>query len=237
MKRILIAIPVTSGDWDEVMLKLCTDVANSTTHLEVRHLEKGVDELESALDEGLVVGPLLEILAGESENFDGVIVDCYSDPGVYAARELLQKPVIGIGEAAEYLACAIGNRIGIVTTSERTRFTIEEKSRARGTKDRIVDLRCWGDSPLGLLSNDAHALAGLKEQVNLMRSENAVDTVIIACGSNLALEFNISKEVGLPVVVPEQAAVKVMEAILECNLPVSPAFPSPAHWVKLPSND
>lgn len=227
MKRILIAIPVTSAEWDDVMLKLCQEVASESTSLAVAHLKDGVAELESSLDEARVVGPLLELLAERADVFDGIVVDCYDDPGVPAARELLQKPVIGIGEAAEFLACAIGHRIGVVTTSERTRRPLEEKARARGTLDRIVSVKCWGDSPLELLSDDERALERLKQLVDEMRRDATVDTVIIACGSNLALGCNLSEELDIPVIVPEQAAVKMMEAILDLRLPVSRAYPSP----------
>jgi len=227
MKRILIAIPVTSAEWDDVMLGLCQEVASESTSVTVAHLKDGVEELESSLDEARVVGPLLQLLGERANSFDGVVVDCYDDPAVPAARELLQKPVIGIGEAAEFLACAIGHRIGIVSTSERTRRTIEEKARGRGTLERIVSVECWGDSPLELLSDDERALEGLKRLVDGMRKDAAVDTVIIACGSNLALGRDLSEELGIPVIVPEQAAVKMMEAILALRLPVSPAYPSP----------
>lgn len=222
--RILVVIPVTTDQWDPVMSRLCEQVKSPTTDLTVAHLDEGVAELESSVDIARVSGPLLDYLEKNIESFDGVIVDCYSDPAVSAARELLQKPVLGVGEAAEYLACAVGHRIGIVASSERTWRHIKEQARIRGTADRIAAIRCWGASPLGLMDDDEGALRFLRTHVEEMHRTAAIDTVIISCGSNLALDRDLSAELGLPLVVPEQAAVKMMEAVLPCRLPVSPAY-------------
>src|SRR5438034_9740033 len=80
MRRILVAIPVSSDEWDPVILRLCQAVANHSTQLAVAHLERGVTELESSLDEALVTEPLLQLLSERADTFDGVIVDCYIDP-------------------------------------------------------------------------------------------------------------------------------------------------------------
>jgi allantoin racemase len=227
MRRILVAIPVSSDEWDPVILRLCQAVANHSTQLAVAHLERGVTELESSLDEALVTEPLLQLLSERADTFDGVIVDCYIDPGIAAVRELIQKPAVGIGEAAEFLAYLVGHRIGLVTTNNRGRRSIEEKARARGTMDRIVAVRSWSNSPLELLHDDERALKTLKSLVAEMRDKDAIDTVIITCGPNLALERDLSAELGLPVIVPVQAAVKLVEALLDCRLPVSSAYPHP----------
>ena len=47
----------------------------------------------------------------------GFIVACFSDPGVYAARGITRKPVVGIGEAGFAAAIAVGDRFGTISVS------------------------------------------------------------------------------------------------------------------------
>ena len=44
-----------------------------------------------------------------------VVVACFGDPGLMAARALLPCPVIGMAEASAHAACQLGRRFGIVT--------------------------------------------------------------------------------------------------------------------------
>ncbi len=60
-----------------------------------------------------------EVVAGlrraESQGFDGAIIGQSLDPGLFAAKELLNIPVAGILESATHFASMWGERIGIVT--------------------------------------------------------------------------------------------------------------------------
>lgn len=44
-----------------------------------------------------------------------VVVACFGDPGLLAARALLPCPVIGMAEASAHAACQLSRRFGIVT--------------------------------------------------------------------------------------------------------------------------
>ena len=59
-----------------------------------------------------MVGEPLDLLrqAPRIERLDGV-----DDPGVEAAKEMFDVPVIGISEAAFHAACLLGRRFGIVS--------------------------------------------------------------------------------------------------------------------------
>jgi Asp/Glu/hydantoin racemase len=48
------------------------------------------------------------------------VIACFGDPGLLAARELAQGPVVGIAEAAMHMATLVATRFSIVTTLPRT---------------------------------------------------------------------------------------------------------------------
>ena len=49
------------------------------------------------------------------EGYDGAMVACSGDPGVYEAREITDIPIVGPMEAALFTACMYGYKYGIVT--------------------------------------------------------------------------------------------------------------------------
>jgi allantoin racemase len=53
------------------------------------------------------------------EGYDGAMVACSGDPGVYEAREITDIPIVGPMEATLYLACMYGYKFGIVTVADR----------------------------------------------------------------------------------------------------------------------
>jgi allantoin racemase len=53
------------------------------------------------------------------EGYDGAMVACSGDPGVYEAREIVDIPVVGPMEAALFTACMHGYKFGILTVADR----------------------------------------------------------------------------------------------------------------------
>lgn len=81
----------------------------------------GVPSIEGHFDEAIAaVGVLEQIRAGREQGVDGHVIACFGDPGLLAARELAQGPVIGIAEAAMHMATMVATRFSIVTTLPRT---------------------------------------------------------------------------------------------------------------------
>lgn len=57
----------------------------------------------------------MEMLAERQGQFDAAIIAAFGDPGLFAARELFDAPVIGMSEAAMLTALMLGKRFGIVS--------------------------------------------------------------------------------------------------------------------------
>ena len=84
----------------------------------------GPASIESHYDEALSVPGLLEEIARAQAGgpaADGFVIACFGDPGLDAARELADGPVVGIAEAAMHAASFLGRGFSVVTTLGRTR--------------------------------------------------------------------------------------------------------------------
>lgn len=72
------------------------------------------------------------------EGYDGAMVACSGDPGVYEAREITDFPVVGPMEAALFLACMHGYKFGIVTVEDRRWAEYCEEMTVRyGVRNRL----------------------------------------------------------------------------------------------------
>jgi len=78
-------------------------------------------------------------IEAEREGYDAVVIHCFGDPGVRAARSVLNIPVIGSCESSLALACNYGSKIGIVTMSEPfLAKEIAENVRLYGFQERAI---------------------------------------------------------------------------------------------------
>ena len=54
-------------------------------------------------------------LVAEREGFDALALGCFFDPGLRAARSLVDIPVVGLGETCALVACSLARKFGLVT--------------------------------------------------------------------------------------------------------------------------
>jgi len=57
-------------------------------------------------------------LVAEREGFDAFALGCFFDPGLRAARSLVDIPVVGLGETCALVACSLARKFGLVTLCE-----------------------------------------------------------------------------------------------------------------------
>ena len=57
-------------------------------------------------------------LVAEREGFDALALGCFFDPGLRAARSLVNIPVVGLGETCALVACSLARKFGLVTLCE-----------------------------------------------------------------------------------------------------------------------
>jgi allantoin racemase len=200
--------------------------------VEVRSLPRGPASIESAYDAALVVPELLRAVAdAEEEAFDAVIVGCFSDPGLDAARELVTGPVIGPGAASFHLAAQLGTRIAVIAPLEGSGGRAAARMRALGLDEAVfAAVRGMGMSVLDLARQREAALDRIADAGRRAAVEAGADVLVLGCMSMAFLEITeeLQSRIGLPVVNPVMAALKTAEAMVFMNLTHSKtAYPTP----------
>lgn len=174
------------------------------TQISVMGIAEGPAGIQTQNDVEAVV-PLIVKTVQEREAHAYVIA-CYSDPGLYAAREATKNPVYGIAESAMLTAMMLGQRFGIISILQAS---IPRHLRQIGSMG--ISSRFAGDRPLGLtvaeLSDKARTLKGLLKTGAELRDQDGADVLILGCAGMAALREQLETELKVPVVDPCQAAV------------------------------
>ncbi|TZE82296.1 aspartate/glutamate racemase family protein [Calorimonas adulescens] len=225
--RLKVIMPVITEMWNRDALSLMQAVASKDSNIVIKNIEGGPISIESEYDEVLSAPYVLkETIQAEKEGFDAVIIYCFSNPGLYAAREKVSIPVIGIGEAAQIMAYCLGERIGIITTIKNSVIRNIKKSKIIGTADKVCSVVPL-DIPVMELSNNELVEKKL-HSIMIKLLDDGVDTVIFGCGSIMHMKEKMMEKYRIPVIIPGEAAVKLAEALVCMNISHSKkAYPYP----------
>ena len=100
MARILLINPNSTDSMTQTMAKAVQPVLAEGSKLLPVTAPYGPESIEGYYDEVFAVPPMLEAIRAHEGEFDGVVVACFDDTGVDAARTITRKPVVGICQAA-----------------------------------------------------------------------------------------------------------------------------------------
>jgi allantoin racemase len=221
--RIRVIVPIIIDTFNEEVEREFKSYASSETKIEVVNIEKGTASIESEYDETLASPYILEkVIEAEKMGFDGVIVDCFADPAVRAAREVVDIPVVGAGEPSMLFACSLGDRFSVVTVLENVVPSIENLARLAGVYEKLVSVRSVGIPVLELQEKDRLRNALYNEMLKAIEEDRA-HVLILGCTGMMGLAKSLHEMLkrdgfDVPVIDPAAASLKFLEALLAMGL-------------------
>ena len=112
------------------------------TDVTVVDVPEGPLSTESSYEELLAMPATLKgIQSAERNGFDAVIVGCFGDPGLEAARELTHMPVIGPSESSLLVAASLGHRFSVITILDNVVAAQELQAYKAGVRDKLASVR------------------------------------------------------------------------------------------------
>jgi allantoin racemase len=207
-------------------------VASPATIVEGVTARRGVPYISSRA-EGQIAGvALLEMMAEERvRTADAAILACFGDPGLGAARELYDSPIIGISEAGMLTACMLGGNFVIITFAAALGQWFEDCVRWHQLEARCAGVR-WLEGGFSAPIQDVQVE---KEQALISLANRAIkdlgaDVVVLAGAPLAGLARKVSGQIPVPVVDCAEAAIKQAEALvaLQARAPTAGHFARPA---------
>ena len=174
--------------------------------IECLTLAEGPAGIESQLDADGVIAPLCRLIRARDNEAAAFVVACFSDPGLFAAREATRKPVLGIAECGILTALTLGHRVGVISILARSVPRHLRYYSAMGVESRIVGDLAIEISIAGLA--DEHLT--LKRMIDIgarLKDERQADVLVMGCAGMARFRARLQASLGVPVVEPTQAAV------------------------------
>lgn len=220
--RIKLINPNTTARMTEAMARCARQVAAPGTEVIAVNPTMGPPSIEGYYDEALATpGLLAEVAAGErngGDGYDGYVIACFGDPGLYAARELARGPVIGIAEAAMHAASVLAPGFSVVTTLARTCGMAWHLAERYGMKRFCRNVRATDVAVLDLDTPGSAARRIIVDECRRALVEDGSDAIVLGCAGMAELCAEIEDALGAPVIEGVTAAVKWTEALVALRL-------------------
>lgn len=199
--KILVIIPITGlkkADIEERMAFL-RSIARPGTEVDYVQVEEGPPAVESLVDHTQASAEVLKyVKKAEEEGYDAIISWCGGDPGVEAARTLVNIPVVGPGESMRLLASVIGKKVCGVAPGLPV---LETRIDLKKTKEL------------------------LREAIE-KRVKEGYDSFYLSCLALTGIGRDLREETGLLVIDGAEASLKMAELLVELKLkPSRIAYP------------
>ncbi|MGA1288942.1 MAG: aspartate/glutamate racemase family protein [Rubrivivax sp.] len=139
----------------------------------------------------------------------GLVIACFSDPGLHAMREELSIPVIGCAEAAYHTAASLGGPFGVISILSRSVPRHLRQIRLLGMEHLLA-----ADLPIEVsvvdLGDEALTFGRMRSVGECLVRQHGARVVVMGCAGMARYRRRLEDTLGVPVVDPTQAGVAMM---------------------------
>lgn len=199
--RILVINPNSSVTFTQLMRdSLAPLQAHIGCQIDCEMLTGTPSGIETQRDIDSVIEPLCAMVTREADRTDAFVIGCFADTGLHSAREVTDKPVLGICESGIASALCLGERFGVVSTSKSSRNAELRLVRSYGLLERCVGFEPIdipvAEIPISLETKDR--MFGAAER---LKSRGA-DVLVLGCAGMIPYRDAVRRVLGLPVIDP-----------------------------------
>jgi len=192
--KICLIIPIISKGFikKEETRKRVEPYVRPDTEVDIVFVDYGPASIESRYDD-VMAAPFVVKKAewAEKNGYDAVVVSCMLDPGVKAAKEALDIPVVGPREAANQIARIFGDKVGTIYPRGITVLELRENP------ERTYEVQ---------LENAKKAL------------DDGAQVLILGCTGLTGYAGRLQKELGVPVLEGEGLALALAQLFVDVGL-------------------
>ena len=218
MSRILWVNPLWTDQYDTALAESFREVVGPATKVDVISLAgTGPSHLEYSSYEALMGPELLRTVRwAEDDGYDALVIGCFYDPALRAARELTTRMVVTApAQACLGLAGTLGESFSILVGRRKWIPEMTDNVHRYGAVDKLASFRV-----LGMGVNDFQVDAAFTEARIMAEAEAAVeqdgaDVVILGCTIEYGFYRKVQERLGVPVLDATVAPVKYAEFLVD----------------------
>jgi allantoin racemase len=235
--RIALINPNTDARHTEAMAEVVRATLPGGCEVTAVSPERGPASIESEADSVVAATEVAALVRGLPAH-DAYLVACFGDPGVGAARELTEAPVVGIGEAAFQAAVTIARRFAVITTLRRGVPELEDMLERHGVRSRCVAVEPLEIPVADQGSNNPDTTAAIVAAGRRVVSGAGAEALVLACGGMADVASTVRQEVGVPVCDGVAFGAMMAFSLWRCGLATSKSgaygWPEPIAYAGMP---
>jgi allantoin racemase len=197
-------------------------VAATSTEIVAVQPSFGPLSIEGHYDEAFAAAGVAEQVRLARDWHPGaVVIACFGDPGLEAAREAIDAPVLGIAEAAFHAASMIATGFSVVTTMTRTCIMAERLVQRYGFEHQCRGVHGTDIPVLSLEDCGTETIDQIEQSAREALSRDRSGAIVLGCAGMTSLCRTLTQRLGVPVIDGVAVAVKFAEALVSLNLSTS----------------
>lgn len=212
--RLLLINPNVSEDVTAVMAAEARRSASPGTEIVTATARFGALYIENRVEAAIAAHAVLEALAEHGPGADAAIVAAFGDPGLGAAREMVDMPVVGLAESALLIAWTLGHRYSIVAMTRRLGTWYRECAAAHGLDGRLASVRTLDRGPRDIARARDELRESLIAECLKAVEEDQAEVVILGGGPIAGLAREARDRLPVPALDGVSCAVRLAEALV-----------------------
>ncbi len=218
MRKILVINPIANSRWNKTDGDYLQKIASHEITLNVVNIKQGPETIECSADIGYATPEILRIVNDSKKTYDGIMINCFADPAITAAREISDIPIIGPGETAIILASMLGHKFSIISPQKSIVPMFETKIANMGLTHKLASIEDL-NMPVNDLESDVdETTKRIIWAINRAVEYSHAEVVVFGCTGLLFLYEEILKYINIPVIEPAAAALKMLETLISLGI-------------------
>jgi allantoin racemase len=204
-------------------------IVNSNTQVEVVSLDNPVkmDNLEYRYYESLIWGDIARVAYdADTSDVDAMVIGCFYDPALEDCREICQNTiVVAPCQASMQVAANVANKFSVIVGQVKWIEQMTERAHRYGFQNYLASMRSVDIAANALQCDTEYTTKRILEEGRKAMEEDHAEALILGCTCNFGLAEKVQDILGIPVIDPLIAAVKMAESLanLKRNFGIKPS--------------
>lgn len=186
--------------------------------------EAGPEGIDTPLDVAVSGLESVRAIVRHEDEYDAFIIACGNDPGLDVARQVTDKPVVGIAEAGILFALMLGAKFSPLTLLRSEIPMVEEMVQRYGVGNRLASVATLDVSAGELIGNPGQTYQLFADAARRAKEEHMAEVVVLVGSVMAGLQDRLTTDLGIPVVSGMVCAIRLAEDMATLGMRTSRAF-------------
>jgi allantoin racemase len=179
----------------------------------------GPQVIGSRAENALAQHGVLELVARHAASCDAVVLGVSLDTALWACRELLDIPVIGMTEAGMLCGMTVATRVGVLTYGARMGPLYRELVESYGLGSRLAGVETIDVTPQQTFEEPEVVKAAVLAGARRLVEGDGAEAVLLAGAAMASMADVLQPELPVPLLDGIGCAVALAEAMVQVKLP------------------